>query len=515
MMARLFECEGVTEMELCVRTVRLLGVLVLLGAAFLVSACDNGVGTTETAGDAEAVDVADRDAGGSADDDDDDDVGQDDAGAETDAGIPDADAGGADAGPCTWTPHPSNPIIEAHWTTPGDLLINDPCVLRESNHYRMWYSLGPGLGINHVKIYDGTSPDGIQWTLNPTVLISPNSDVTVSGISTPVVSGVYGLNGEMDTDFVNGNPAYTREGGGWFLWFDSGQGNYRLSDALGGDGSASWLGTGGTIVDGTFSPHTGAATGTLSITSAWDSKITETPNVILVDEIYHLYYSGAKVGDGPGRYQTGHATSPDGVTWTKDPANPVLMYLEDPLQWGFYTVGEPGVVYNNRTALFQLYYTTVRYRGPDYEGTDFAAQGGIALATSTNGSNFILQGAVLTQSASYPVEDLVMGYSTPFSMIDSTGLFHLFYDVAFYPTPGAWKQLALAHAVSTDGYAFTEIEADIFTAGSGWLEEEVRAPAVVEENGIFKMWFAGNNSLFFQPGFVWGLGYAVSNRVCR
>ena len=432
-----------------------------------------------------------------------------------DAATPDAAVGPPDAGPCTWTPHPANPIVEAGWSAIGDLLMNDPSVMREGDHYRMWFSQGTGAFVNLVRLYDGTSTDGINWTFNPVPLLEPETDVVFTGSSTPAVAGTYRLNGELLPDLVNLSPAYTVAGGGWYVWMDTTAGQYRVSDQPGGDGTASWVGNGGTLVDGTYTPFSGTATGTLQATSAWDSHLAETPNVVLVNGSYHLYYSGAKLGDGPGRYNIGHATSADGVTWTRDPNNPVVRYHDDPMQWGYFTAAEPGVIYNSIDGLFYLYYTSAKYRGAQFNGTDFAAMMGIVLATSPDGSTFTSQGVALTQSAAYPVENLAMGYSTPFPLVDTTGMIHLFYDVAFYPTPGNWRQLALAHAVSADGRSFVEVEADIFTAGMGWLEEEVRAPSVLEEGGVFRMWFAGNNGLFFQPGFVWGLGYAESNRVCR
>ncbi len=38
---------------------------------------------------------------------------------------------------------------------------------------------------------------------------------------------------------------------------------------------------------------------------------------------FHMWYW---LGGSSGRNRIGHATSPDGVTWTKDPLNPVLDY---------------------------------------------------------------------------------------------------------------------------------------------------------------------------------------------
>lgn len=409
-----------------------------------------------------------------------------------------------------WTVEPNNPILKSDWALPGDLLLNDPSVMKEGAVYHMWYSKGSGLGVNHVRIYEATSTDGITWTEKPNTLLEPDSDITVTGTNTSAdISGVFEIIGEMETDFTNGKPAYKLNGQNWYLWYDASNGHYRLSDVLGADGTASWSGNASTIVDGVFNPHSGTATGTAQAQSDWDSEKTETPNVIKVDGTYHMYYSGFKTGDGPGRYQTGHATSTDGVVWVKDPANPVLAYHDDPSRWMWYQAAEPGAVYNPLDSKIYLYFTTAIYRGAAYDGTPFTLQQGIGVATSTDGSLFTFQGAALTQSASYPAEQRYVGYSTPFAFIGSDGLFHLFYDVASFVTDDDWRQVAIAHATSNDGLTFTEIETDIAVYNTGnWHTFEVRAPSVLEEDGLFKMWFAGNNALFFRPEFVYAIGYA-------
>ncbi len=410
----------------------------------------------------------------------------------------------------SWTEHPSNPIIDSNWNALYDLLINDPCVIKEGTAYRMWFSGGTGLGVNHVKIYEGTSTDGITWNMGTDVLLESNSDATATGTPSPDVTGTYNLVGEEIADLYNDRPVFKLNGQNWYLWYDSSAGYYRISASTGNAGSESWLGDGGTKVDGTYTPQ-GSATGSITIISDWDSEKIETPVVVKAGSTYHLYYSGFKIGDGPGKYQLGHATSPDGTSWTKDPANPVVSYTDDPNNWGFYMAAEPAVIYDNGT--FYLYYVSAKSRGGGYTG-DLAAIQGICLAESPDGSAFTFQQAVLTQSENYPVDENYVGYSTPFVMKDSEGKFHLFYDVAAYPNPSDWRQVALAHAVSDDPVNFTEIEYDIFVYGQGdWKEHEVRAPSVLEEDGYFKMWFAGNNSRFWEAGnFIWAIGYATKLR---
>ena len=61
---------------------------------------------------------------------------------------------------------------------------------------------------------------------------------------------------------------------------------------------------------------------------AWDHGPRLVEAVIKVDGVYHMFYRGQpEAGWGgywEGRHAVGHATSPDGIEWTLDPANPVL-----------------------------------------------------------------------------------------------------------------------------------------------------------------------------------------------
>jgi beta-1,2-mannobiose phosphorylase / 1,2-beta-oligomannan phosphorylase len=63
---------------------------------------------------------------------------------------------------------------------------------------------------------------------------------------------------------------------------------------------------------------------------AWDKKIRERGWILVEDGIYHLWYTGYNDDRSPNKL-LGHATSPDGVHWTRDPANPLVTdsWVED------------------------------------------------------------------------------------------------------------------------------------------------------------------------------------------
>lgn len=326
----------------------------------------------------------------------------------------------------TWEVHKDNPCITFGQKI-KNIIWNDPSVIKEDGRYRMWLSGGTGVGINHVKIYQAISNDGLNWDIDPNPVLKPGS------------------------------------------------------------------------------------------VGEWDDEKVETPSVIKVGFTYHMYYSGFKSNDDDGKYQIGHATSVDGLRWEKDSNNPVIKYHNNLNDWGFYHAAEPGAVYNPQNDTIYLYYMSSKLRtGYDGKNPNLFSMHGICLATSpgNDGSNFThydinddnLRDAVITQSLNYPPGRNYRGYSTPSVFIDSEGLFHLFYDVVIHPKGSDWQQVALAHAISFNGNDFTETQHNIITRGSEkWTKTEVRAPCVIQEGDIFKMWYAGHTDWFNSSG----IGYSI------
>ena len=79
--------------------------------------------------------------------------------------------------------------------------------------------------------------------------------------------------------------------------------------------------------------------------------------------------------------------------------------------------------------------------------------------------------------------------------------------MAQYPSPGDWRQVALAAATSPDGFNFTETQTNLATnGGTSWHSWEVRSPHVIQDGNLFKAWFAGHSGL--NDWTTAGIGYA-------
>jgi hypothetical protein len=245
---------------------------------------------------------------------------------------------------------------------------------------------------------------------------------------------------------------------------------------------------------------------------AWDSLRIETPSVVKVGDTYHMYYSGCdEARCREGIYAIGHATSRDGLTWTKDRSNPVLSaQSSDRFKWGYRGVGEPGVLYNAADKTFYLYYTSMRFSPKEPTIGNI----GILLAKSTDGSAFtpVVDGAgaaklVLTRDIPNATKGAWFGYTTPAPVQLTSGEVHLFCSFIVAPKgPATARHVTLVDAVSRDFENFQVLNENVFEAGTGsWIDHQVRSPTVIVDGGRLEMWFAGETH---RPHFGAGIGHA-------
>jgi hypothetical protein len=307
----------------------------------------------------------------------------------------------------------------------SNMMWNDPDVINDAGEFRMWLSGGDPTEGEHVavRVYEARSLDGIEWTIDPTPVLSPSAE------------------------------------------------------------------------------H-----------HEWDSARIESPSVVKVGAVYHMYYAGADVaGAASGVYAIGHATSLDGRHWVKDPANPVLRaQLTEPTAWGFRGVGEPEVVVHPETGAFYVYYTSMRFSNAERSHGRI----GIMLSTSIDGSTFTpvttLDGdaaVILSRDIPDAVHGSWFGYSTPTVARRDNGEVHLICSFIVAPHgPTSARHVSLTYAVSTDGVNFAIAKEDFVRAGDGdWKDHQVRSPSLVAVGDSLAVWFAGESLV---PHFTAGIGAA-------
>lgn len=106
----------------------------------------------------------------------------------------------------------------------------------------------------------------------------------------------------------------------------------------------------------------------------WDSGHIETPSVVVTSEGYRLYYAATpdSMADEGALLKIGLATSPDGISWTRHPANPILK-KGLPGSWDERQIESPCVIATD--SLFYMWYS----------GVDIEWKIHVGLATSTDG----------------------------------------------------------------------------------------------------------------------------------
>jgi uncharacterized repeat protein (TIGR01451 family) len=300
---------------------------------------------------------------------------------------------------CNLTKEASNPVLSVgaggSWDDDG---VWGPAVLKEGSSYRMWYTGDDGSGPSQIGL--ATSTNGINWTkeaANP--VLSPGQSWEAEGIRAASVisdSGLYKM---------------------WYTGRDS-SGVRRIGYATSPDG-VTWTKDGSNpVLD-------------VGASGSWEDEDVSGPTVIKEGGTYHLWYTGDD-GITP---RIGHATSSDGIHWTKDSANPVLD-IGPPGDWDWLYVYGPNVVAYGGTYL--LWYSG---------GTlPSAWQTGYALSSNgsswTRGEMLIPEGAPGTfdaHSADYPsvIVDGT-GFKVWYSGLNDGGTYNIGYatgEICSGPSP--------------------------------------------------------------------------------
>lgn len=210
-----------------------------------------------------------------------------------------------------WTRYAGNPII----TERGSF---QPEVVVVGGTYHIYYT---DRSVIPEVIRHRTSADGITWTAATVVLQS-------------------GAAGAWDDDGVVCS-AVLVEGGVFKMWYTG----------RGSTGPVNQIGY-ATSPDGvSWTKHPGNPVMSVGGAAEWDSARVREASIVHLGAVYHMWYSGTQSHP---IYRIGYATSPDGLTWTKHAANPVLG-IGVAGGWDDETVYAPQVVHYGGT--FHMWYS--------------------------------------------------------------------------------------------------------------------------------------------------------------
>lgn len=211
----------------------------------------------------------------------------------------------------TWVKQGSGPVlrhgVSPAWDTGGvsaPSVLTDPAAPAESR-WKMWYTgvsqIGGGFRIGYA-----TSPDGMTWTKYPAIVL----DVSLEGAD--------------DENVLS--PHVLIRNGGYHMWYSGRGDRNQIFYATSTDGIQ-------------WTKHPSNPVVTLGGDIEWDNGEIAAPSVLVSGTGYEMWYQGYSRSTLQ-RY-VGHATSPDGVVWTKDVLNPVVGL--EPGSWDGYSIYYPSV----------------------------------------------------------------------------------------------------------------------------------------------------------------------------
>jgi predicted GH43/DUF377 family glycosyl hydrolase len=234
------------------------------------------------------------------------------------AATPTAGTGGG------WEKFPGNPVLGGQYGTCFDI-----CVLRDQDKFRMWLSWRP-----KKSIAVSESSDGIHWSA-PQAVLPPNP--------------ASGWEDDMN------RPVVVTRGGKYHMWYT---GQYALGHIGENEHADGHSAIGYAVSDDGI--HWTGRTKVLTAEAHWEDVAVMCPHVLWDEKQkqWRMWYSG---GEQYEPNAVGHATSPDGFHWTKDPANPI--FRPDP-QYGWEQQRVAGVQVIEQDGWFYNFY--IGYRDIDH-----------------------------------------------------------------------------------------------------------------------------------------------------
>lgn len=376
-----------------------------------------------------------------------------------------------------WTRYNANPILTG---TPGawdERQAISPTVLKEGSVYKMWYTSLSQAGNWRNFIGYATSTDGIHWTKHPTPVLGPGADWTWDEYG-PVHASV------------------VRDGGAYRMYYGSGSGTGGQSQ--GGIG----LATSPDGVTWTRHPYNPLIT---RRAYGWDSNGVGNPSVLVLDGVYHMWYSDP--------WATGHATSANGVDWTRETA-PIIqptsgvescktvdptVLADGPVLRMWYVIGcdDLGIAYA-ATAPFVDGTATPTSAVP---GTPTATR----TATATTVPGTLPFNGPWHRYSGNPAMRQMEGPDWQYTWLNSPsviwdgGQYRMYYA-------GGGINASIGLATSANGVSWTRGEQPLLapTTQDAWDWNMDTAPSVLKEGSGYKMWFAGGNDMNR------AIGYATS-----
>ncbi|MBC8344394.1 MAG: T9SS type A sorting domain-containing protein [Bacteroidetes bacterium] len=226
-----------------------------------------------------------------------------------------------------WQKHAANPVLSKGASSFEAIALGQPVVLFEQDTIKMWYAaVGTDM---KARISYAWSLDGINW--NKINNATPVFDV--------------GLSGSWDSGWLDApEVVHGPEGYKLYYYGDVKQQGPEISSAYGLATSPDGI---------NWTRHASNPVFSKADSAKWDGKWIESPAVLYDEKSgqYMMWYSG--VGWN-WLIHIGLATSPDGITWTRHPNNPIIS-LGPSKSFDDMWMAVPSVIKTNNT--FEMWYS--------------------------------------------------------------------------------------------------------------------------------------------------------------
>jgi predicted GH43/DUF377 family glycosyl hydrolase len=220
--------------------------------------------------------------------------------------------------------------------------------------------------------------------------------------------------------------------------------------------------------------------------NSWEDEDVSAPMVVVVNDTFHMWYTGHSQPEDYLGYLIGHATSLDGSIWVRDALNPVLD-KGNPGTWDDTWVYSGSVVFDG--LYYHMWYGAWDGAQPDTVRT------GHAISLIPNGRNWERDPAnpVLVPTESWERDRL----EAPNVFFDGSK-FHMWYSAGPY-----FNNQHIGYATSQDGSTWSRYSNNpVLSPGSSgtWDDAAIYYVSVIQLNSSFKMWYTGYDGVKEQIG---------------
>ncbi|MGD8441183.1 MAG: hypothetical protein PVG53_11640 [Holophagae bacterium] len=206
----------------------------------------------------------------------------------------------------------------------------------------------------------------------------------------------------------------------------------------------------------------------------WESALRGVEGLVVVDGTYHLFFT-ATATEPFYDHAIGHATSPDGINWEMDPANPVLT-PETEGSWHVSSLISAAVYHDGE--LFQMW-----YGGDDYSDIR------VGYATSPDGTSWTRYSGnpVLSEG---PAGSFDAALVAPNDVLYHDGLYRMWYGAA--PNRVLTdSDDTIGYATSPDGVTWTRHPSPVLEPTEEWEGFMIYGVGVDFDGSIYRMWYPG------------------------